>query len=164
MIGAITYWQGLAQKAIQNLEPGGYFEIQDYLYPLFGNRDDGKWRRPTYTNGRSIWWRRRSMLPHGSRKYSKMQASSPSEETRHVPIGGWPRDPTLKWTGRIVGGMLTDNLGGTSSALFTRHLRWTEEKMRVYLARVRKELQDHDIEALSRVYAVWGRKLLDAGL
>ncbi|KND92589.1 hypothetical protein TOPH_02811, partial [Tolypocladium ophioglossoides CBS 100239] len=170
MIGAITDWQALAQKAFQNLEPGGYFEIQDHLYPLFGNdRNDGKFEKThlhewsvnmveaAKRSGRPI-----DVAPRFTKILEDAGFIAVTEETRPVPIGGWPRDPTLKLIGRIVGEMLTDNLEGISSALFTRNLKWTEEEMRVYLARVRKDLRVHDMMALSRAYVVWGRKPLDA--
>lgn len=128
------------------------------MYPLFGNgRNDGKFEK-TYLHEWSVNMveaakrsgRPIDVAPRFTKILEDAGFIAVTEETRPVPIGGWPRDPTLKLIGRIVGGMLTDNLEGISSALFTRNLKWTEEEMRVYLARVRKDLRVHDMMALSR--------------
>lgn len=68
-----------------------------------------------------------------------------------LPIGTWPKDPTLKEIGKWFRVQLADSaIEGYSLALFTRYGDWKPSEVQVLLAQVRKELNSNKMHLYSQ--------------
>ena len=143
-----------------NLEPGGYFEIQDYSYELLGNGGNKEFKT-TYlydwsvkmVGAAKISGRRIDVGPSLAAILRNTGFDVVTTEVRPLPIGDWPKDPKLGSIGGMLKQMFMGHLGGISYRLFTRHLKWTNAKTGVYLARVRKDLKEDRHFPLLTMYA-----------
>lgn len=67
------------------------------------------------------------------------------EKLYKCPIGGWPKDPILKDAGKVNREHWRSGVEGWAMFLLTRFgapTPWSPEEVRVYVAKVRNELQD----------------------
>lgn len=165
LLGSIADWKAFFRQAYDNLEPGGYFEIQNLLYTIYrndGNSQSGK----TFLHDWSVRMvdaARRSGRPidvasHFENLLKDSGFDEVTADIRPIPIGGWPKDKKLRSVGSAVGEILTQHLKGISCALFYRHLKWTSRKIDIYLAQVRREVREHKSYPSFAMYTIWGRK------
>jgi hypothetical protein len=61
----------------------------------------------------------------------------------------WPKDKKLKTLGAYCNENVRSGLEGLSLAMFTRVREWSREELEVFLAEVRKELNDRKIHCYS---------------
>ncbi|KAL0931874.1 tam domain methyltransferase [Colletotrichum truncatum] len=168
MIGSFTDWDKLIKKAYDNLEPGGYFEIQDSQWPAVS--DDGslkedsalyKWMHTltdcAKNNGQPI---------HLTETFDSIMEAVGFEEVQKVPIrfpvSPWPKDKKLRELGLWTQASLLPGIEGMTLAAFTRLLGWTREETLVHCAQVRKDIKDLSIHAYYKGYIIHGRKPLKA--
>lgn len=78
----------------------------------------------------------------------------------HVPVNPWARGEKNKVLGAMSQQNLVGGVEGMSTALFTRALGWTPEKVTELLTDVRANIADRRIHAYGVVYFVHGRKPL----
>ena len=69
------------------------------------------------------------------------------EHILKLPIGPWARDPRLKRVGYLEMLNMTDGIQGLTMMLFTRALGWRPEEVEVFLANVRKDVENRHIHA-----------------
>ncbi|OHF03252.1 methyltransferase domain-containing protein [Colletotrichum orchidophilum] len=156
MAGSFRDWDDVAEQAFNHLEPGGYFEIHDNLYPL--QCDDGTLRedsalfqwskylvQASERTGRSITIA--SELPGILEAAGFVDVTV----TRQVmPVSPWPADPRLKELGHWTQESLRPGIEGLCLALFTRMLGWTSEQVRVFCVQVREDARN--LEDVSRLF------------
>lgn len=75
-----------------------------------------------------------------------------------VPIGAWPKDPTMKEMGKFMAIQQIQAVESYTPRLFSTILGWTEEEIQVYIAKVRKDLKDPSIHLYLSIHFVWGKK------
>lgn len=61
-----------------------------------------------------------------------------------LPLAPWHEDPKMREIGRIRGQAMNQGVEGYSLALYTRHLGWSPDEVRILLAKVRSEFNDLD--------------------
>lgn len=83
-----------------------------------------------------------------------------TEKRIHVPVNSWPRGKKNKLLGAIALQNMTEGVASLSSAAFTRVLGWDQERLRLFLGDVRKDLKNKEIHAYGIIYFVYGRKPL----
>ncbi|KAI8272341.1 methyltransferase domain-containing protein [Colletotrichum sp. SAR 10_98] len=106
MVGSFRDWPSILAKAYDNLEPGGYVEIQDNEFPV--RCDDNtmpedsvilKWTEymveATEEIGQPI-----DVAPSFKRLVEEAGFVDVKERIAYWPVGTWPRDPFLKEIGR----------------------------------------------------------------
>ncbi|KAL2882518.1 hypothetical protein SGCOL_002259 [Colletotrichum sp. CLE4] len=151
-------------KAFERLEPGGYLELQDNMFPLMC-RDDTmtddfkpyKWTKlvmeAAATMGRPV---------NVAASFKQMLEDAgfvDVEEKKAIwPYNPWPKDPKLKELGSWAQASAGSGIEAASMALFTRVLNWTKEEATVFIAEVRNEHKKIGVHAYYDVYAAWGRK------
>ncbi|KAK4142220.1 S-adenosyl-L-methionine-dependent methyltransferase [Dichotomopilus funicola] len=146
---------GLVEKAFNQLEPGGYLEIQDMACPI--GCDDG-----TLHPDSPLWiWvttLMQAMEAAGRPPTVAQQWKTILEEAGFVdvvetvhkwPINPWPRDPKYKTLGRWSLLNTDQLLEPAILAPVTRFLGWKPEEAKVLAAKARAVLKD------VRVHAYW---------
>ena len=72
-----------------------------------------------------------------------------------LPIGTWPKDPTLKEIGKYFRAQMVDSaIEGYTLALFTRYGKWTPMEVQVLLAHLRRELKSNKMHIYSQLYVI----------
>jgi hypothetical protein len=73
------------------------------------------------------------------------------EQIFDLPMGDWPQDRRLKEIGRFQRFQFMGGLQAIGSALLTRMGRWTKEQVEVFLAGIRRELNDRTVHPLYKM-------------
>jgi hypothetical protein len=84
--------------------------------------------------------------------------SNVEEKVWKVPIGVWPKDPTLKTIGLYNRSMIYDALQAISMAPLTRGLKWSATDVEIFLIDVRKSLMNSSIHSYLTFHVVYGQK------
>ncbi|RKL32857.1 hypothetical protein BFJ72_g10357 [Fusarium proliferatum] len=155
MLGCFTDFPQIIKVAFDNLEPGGYLELQDMSLPA--RSDDGtlhsesylsKWCRSCFEAGQNLG---RPVFP--TTEYKNYLAAAGFVDIVEVqqkwPTNPWPRERKFKELGAWACANIAGGLDGLSLAYFTRGLGWSTEETRVFCAHVRKDLQN------PRIHAYW---------
>ncbi|KAF6816803.1 methyltransferase domain-containing protein [Colletotrichum sojae] len=164
LAAGIADWQELINRAYENLEPGGYLELQDHNLPV--KCDDG-----TLTE-KSKYYKWCMMVLEGLEKMGRAVGVAPLfkqmllnagfedvvEKKLKWPNNPWPEDPKLKELGTWVYTSGSSGIEAISVGLFTRVHNWTIEEIRVLCAEVRNEHKNLKMHGYFDVYCVWGRK------
>lgn len=81
-----------------------------------------------------------------------------TEKRVYVPVNPWARGKKNKLLGAISLQNLSEGITSMSTAAFTRLLGWSTERLDVFLAKVRNDLENKHCHAYGLVYFVYGRK------
>ena len=156
----------LLQQAYRCLKPGGWIELQDFLYVT--DTDDGS-KPKDYKYDEFVGLLREAILKfgfdlHGQQKAEAMVTAAGfvavEEQKYKVPIGPWPRDPDLKKAGLYNKAIVMDFFHAIM-APFTRGLGWSTEQVEVFLVEVRKSINNPKIHAYYSFHMVIGQKPVD---
>ncbi|KAJ0158247.1 hypothetical protein CTA2_12001 [Colletotrichum tanaceti] len=162
--GGWSNFRSIIQKAYDNLEPGGYFEIQDLELPSYC--DDGT-VPPT-----AALYRWQNALVDASNEIGRPLNYAPASlddlrdvgfvEVRHQvfrwPFNSWPEDPKLKEIGRWNCANLEMGLEGLSLALMTRVKGWTRDAVEELCEEVKREVVDTRLHAYCKHHVIYARK------
>ena len=137
-----------------HLEPGGYLELQDNLFPI--SCDDGtltadsplmKWTHllveATDKMGRPI-----TVAPTFKKMLEDAGFDDVVETKYRYPHAPWTKDPKLKELGRWTQAGALQGVEAMTLALFTRVLGWSQEETLVFCSQVRNELKSTKVHGL----------------
>ncbi|KAK1636816.1 S-adenosyl-L-methionine-dependent methyltransferase [Colletotrichum phormii] len=164
MTSSIGDWKLYLQRCYDNLEPGGWIELQEFdLYP---RSDDG-----TLTHEHSLikWC---DLLLEASEKFGRPYVEVPplkdlltevgfvdvSLDLYKWPTNTWPKNGKYKEIGSWHGENVSRGLEGFTMAALTRALDWTRDEVNVFLIDVRNNIKDRTIHAWWPAYFIIGRK------
>ncbi|KAK6840740.1 S-adenosyl-L-methionine-dependent methyltransferase [Apiospora arundinis] len=165
MVGSISDFARIFQTIYENLNPGGYVEFQDYYVKLdsFDGTLDGtalqRWNNMI----------NEALIPTGrsglnSANYARWMQEAGFEDVVEekfaVPGNPWTRDKTHKQLGVLQRTNILEGLHGISISLFTKFLGMSTEEVEVFLADVRRDINDTRIHFHYPVRVVYGRKPL----
>ncbi|KAF9877832.1 hypothetical protein CkaCkLH20_04967 [Colletotrichum karsti] len=164
MIASFSDWEDIVRKAYENLEPGGYLELQDNTFPLKCDDDTmpDDWKPLEWTKlliegtdkmGRPITVASRFEQMLKDAGFEAVEA----KKTRW-PVNPWPQDKKAKELGSWAEHSAMFGIEAVSMSLFTRVLDWSVEETTVLCAEVRNECKKIGPHAYYDVYAAWGRK------
>ncbi|KAI9736300.1 MAG: hypothetical protein M1834_001186 [Cirrosporium novae-zelandiae] len=136
------------KQAFSNLKPGGYFEMQDIIYPIKCDDDSMK-------DGSAVLEWSKTILK-ASEKMGKsldqaLQYRDWMRETGFVdiqetiykwPVNTWPKGKKFKEMGMWTLENLMAGFQGLSMALLTRGLGWTRDEVEAYLVEARQDAKD----------------------
>ncbi|TEA17987.1 putative methyltransferase tdiE [Colletotrichum sidae] len=158
-------WEKLLRKAYDNLEPGGYIELQDNAFPIHSDDDTLKdtslaeWSslliEAVQKMGRSI-----EAPSHFKRMLQDAGFVDVVEIKEVWPLSPWTRDRELFYRGDWVRDTSLKGIETSCLALFTRVLGWTREEVLAFCAGVRNDFKNRNIHAYWDVYCAYGRKPL----
>lgn len=165
MAGCFADWPSFFQKSFDNLEEGGWLELQDYGLPV-KSHDNSHLSTDLFQWG--------VLLCEAARKLGRPMGSEVSEkysqwmrETGFVdiqtkmfmwPSNSWPKDPFMKELGRWNQVNIIEGLEGFCMALLTRGLDWKKEEVDIFVAKVTSDLRDKKIHAYFPMPVTFGRK------
>ncbi|KAJ4997483.1 hypothetical protein K4K48_006864 [Colletotrichum sp. SAR 10_66] len=153
MNACFASWERMLSQAYENLEPGGYIELQDNSFPLACQ--DGTLRPGSalerwsslIMEGTAKMGRPVTVPAHFKRMLHDAGFVDVVEEHRVWPVNDWPRNDALRLLGRWSQFDSLEAVESSALALFTRVLGWTREEVLVFCAEVRNELKDRSIHA-----------------
>ncbi|KAF5649189.1 methyltransferase domain protein [Fusarium sp. NRRL 52700] len=162
MIASFKSWPDIFAKAFENLEPGGYIEVQDNVYPLAS--DNG-----TIHNTDILRWS--TLMTDAAKKIGRSITVAPEfksmlkdagfidivEIKKRIPMNRWPKDARYRELGIWSCSMLRSSLEGISMGLLTK-LGLTVDKVHAILAGVRRDLRSTKIHGYWYTYLVYARK------
>ncbi|KAF5707823.1 methyltransferase [Fusarium globosum] len=169
MTFSIKSWPNLASNVYDNLVPGGYVELLEI--DLFAHSDD-----KTLTEDHHLS-KLIHLLDEASTKIGRPFQDNKKnkdilrdagfvdivETVFKWPTNRWPLDKRYKEIGEW-NNLNMDSFKGLealSMAALTRVLGWTQEEVTIFLAKVRRDLNDRTIHAYWPVYSTYGRRPLD---
>ncbi|WPG97566.1 Hypothetical protein R9X50_00034300 [Acrodontium crateriforme] len=165
MAGCFADWPHFFQQAYENLEPGGWIEVQDYGLPVKSidgtadNTDLMRWGELLCEAARILG---RPMGSDVSDYYVQwMQEAGFVDIEQKMfmwPTNTWPKDPLMKLLGNWNRVNILEGLEGFCLALLTRALGWQKEEVDIFVAKVSKDLSDKKIHAYFPMPVVFGRK------
>ncbi|KAL0944684.1 uncharacterized protein CTRU02_202571 [Colletotrichum truncatum] len=148
MAGSWSDFPSIIQAVYDNLNPGGYFEIQDLELPMCC--PDG-----TISADSAIWrWHRVVVeaaaemgrpLDYVPKSIPHLERAGFTEITHRVfkwPFNSWPRHPKLQEIGRWHCHNLEMGLEALSMALLTRVKGWDPADVTALCEEVKKEVRD----------------------
>ncbi|OHE95879.1 TAM domain methyltransferase [Colletotrichum orchidophilum] len=168
LAGSLKDYQDFVNQAFENLEPGGYLEMQDLSLPY--RCDDGSLTEENpvhklsdlFLRGGRVTGRHMDKAPIYKDLMRNAGFVDIVEEQFKWPVNAWPRDPHFKTLGAWTHCNLDHGLEGLTLGLATRNLRWSREETLLFCATVRKTLRSHKAHAYIPLYVVYGRKPAEA--
>ncbi|OBR12762.1 UMTA methyltransferase [Colletotrichum higginsianum IMI 349063] len=156
MVGAIGDWETLVKRVFNNLNPGGWVELQDMRIQLYSDDEtlekNGKstmeWIGPFVKALQSIgrepnpgpllegWVREHGGFDHIAHQKFRM------------PLGPWRKEQYYKDLGLLNLAQILKGLEGGSMRLFCGVLGWTTEEVLALLAGVRQELKSNRLHPM----------------
>ncbi|KAI8310247.1 Secondary metabolism regulator LAE1 [Colletotrichum sp. SAR11_240] len=166
MTSSVADWPQYLKKCYDNLQPGGYLELQEL--DLFPSCDDGtltkdsplmKWADLLY--GASVKFGR-PYLEISTLRKAMIEAGfeDVTMSTYKWPSNSWPRDIHFKELGMWQRENMLSGLDGFTLAPLTRAHDWSPAEVSVFLIDVRKVINDRNIHAYWPIYFIVGRKPL----
>ncbi|KAH9235495.1 hypothetical protein K456DRAFT_1738015 [Colletotrichum gloeosporioides 23] len=166
MTGSISDWKRYVQRCYDNLNPGGYLELNDIdAVPV---SDDG-----TLTQDSAILKCAdlclKAMVIFGSpfQEFGRLEGVMKEIGFTDVqvhrfkwPTNSWPKDRKHKEIGAWNYENIAPNFDGFIMAPLTRALGWTKDDVVALAAEVCKELGDKSIHAYYNTWSIHGRKPL----
>ncbi|EEH40561.2 hypothetical protein PAAG_09014 [Paracoccidioides lutzii Pb01] len=164
MVGSFANFSHLAEQSYQYLNPGGYIELIDCIFPMAS--DDG-----TLCEGQALKEFSDLILQASINLGRPLNAASSHRETLikagyidvtvlnyKWPTNRWPKDPKKKAVGLWTLANIGSGLEGLCMALMTRGLDWSKERVLAFLVDVRKDLHNTKIHAYWPIVVVYGQK------
>ncbi|KAL3466923.1 S-adenosyl-L-methionine-dependent methyltransferase [Aspergillus heterothallicus] len=163
LYGSVADWDALYKQAYTHIKPGGYIEqVEQSVVPKSDDKTtDGtvfeEWGKVSLQAG-DAFGKSLRIIDESKDRMIKAGFVDVVERRFKVPIGAWPSDHRLKELGLYNRLQWTEGIEGWTMYLLTAVLGWTREEVEVYLARMRKGLQDPSIHAYQDYTVVYGRK------
>ncbi|MCJ1393219.1 hypothetical protein MMC18_006091 [Xylographa bjoerkii] len=164
LLGSITDWEAMIQRAYKHCKPGAYFEMQD-LDPRLASDDDSLSKSPMHLMFCTL-------VIDASEQYGKpvprhtqykgwLEAAGFVDVREYlfkIPVNTWPKNKQLKEVGKYQLLNYTEGYEAIGIGLFTRSLNWQPAEFQVLLARLRQEIKDRTIHTYQHFAVVVGRK------
>ncbi|KAK5625089.1 hypothetical protein RRF57_000805 [Xylaria bambusicola] len=150
MVGSISDFPKLFTAIYDNLNPGGWVELQDYyvkLQAIDGTLEGTALQRWNNMLNHALTFTGRSGL--NAIKYKRWLCEARFEEIREevfaVPGNPWPKGDDQKQLGAMQMENILEGIHGMSIMLFTKFLNMSIEAVEALLVEVRKDLTNRNI-------------------
>ncbi|KAF5660206.1 methyltransferase [Fusarium heterosporum] len=162
--GCISNEEHFFEQAFQNLNSGGYLELQAQRGVFLSDDDTVKkavnaevWAEAVRDSS-SKFGKPIDCVRQWKDKMIKAGFVEVHEEIRKIPIGGWPKDPVMKEVGKCQVIQSCAAIDSYTPMLLGKILGWGQDEMQVLMAKAKKELRDPSIHIYMPVYFVWGKR------
>ncbi|KAL6917305.1 hypothetical protein FSST1_008800 [Fusarium sambucinum] len=162
--GCISNSRRLFRQALDNLVPGGYLEMQA-VHAEFksdddtvGNAEHALFWMKTIVEGSVQFGKPLNCTPKWKQEMEEAGFVDVEQKILKIPIGSWPKDPTLKEIGHFQSLQEAKLIASYTPGIFSRILHWKDAEIQVLMARVKKDLSNPAIHLYVPVYFIWGRK------
>jgi ubiquinone/menaquinone biosynthesis C-methylase UbiE len=152
-ICSIRNWPKLIGQAYRHLKPGGWVEWHQ-KYPWFLS-DDGSLppETPIEMWGKYFFEAAEKFgTPVETAQKLKpwMEEAGFVDVQEHIlklPVGPWPKDKRLKQVGLFEMVNMTEGVEGLTMMAFTRALKWSPERVQLFLLDVRNQVKDRSVHS-----------------
>lgn len=159
MEACISDWPAFYKQIYDHLKPGGYFEMKDFDIEFRSQAyGDSLPEDHVYRRWGKIFFEAANRLgksmdqSRGGHKIADAMRDAGFvdvvEKSWPVPIGGWPKDPTLKEIGICNLEFHDQSLEGFSMFLLTQVMDWDSISAGVFVAEARKALKDPKLQTV----------------
>ncbi|OJJ42306.1 hypothetical protein ASPZODRAFT_170261 [Penicilliopsis zonata CBS 506.65] len=169
--GAIADWAKLLQQTYEHLKPGGWIELLDFAMDLHSENGSPEQQAPHameffrhLKEASSKFNRPMDVAGNHINRLKTAGFIDVEERIYRFPDNPWPTDPILREAGRYNQEATSMGLDSYGTALFSRVLGWNQAEITVFLAAVRKEIQDVRFHLYVNAHVVWGRRPEATGL
>ncbi|WYZ39656.1 hypothetical protein EsH8_III_001570 [Colletotrichum jinshuiense] len=164
MNGSVNDWEVYAKKCFNNLNPGGYVELNECN--IKPECDDGTLKED------SMLLQTAKLVQEASEKFGR-----PAKDMKGLkdilinagfvdvkvlqykwPTNDWPKEKRYKEIGNWSHDNVVSGWEGLCMAMLTRAHGWTAAEVIVAMTECRKELKDRSIHAYYPLYSIYGRK------
>ncbi|KAK0609451.1 S-adenosyl-L-methionine-dependent methyltransferase [Immersiella caudata] len=164
MTGGIKDWPQLFERCFENLAPGGWIELADYVFPAKSDDDTlpddsplARWCQHGLECGKIMG------SPLDSARLYATQLREAGfvnivETKLKWPQTSWAEDQKHKELGIYACANFVDGLYGLSVESFTRYLGWKPDELQVFLAEVRKDIRNRKVHAYWPVWVVYAQR------
>ncbi|KKA27159.1 hypothetical protein TD95_000388 [Thielaviopsis punctulata] len=162
--GTCADWSKFYQRVMDNLKPGGWFEIQEYDAWVFSDDDSCDKARWTmeWVDKLDIASRKFGRTMNVARFHKQWMTEAGFEDVEEqvirIPIGPWAKDPHKKELGRWEQINMQMSVESHTLALFTRIWGYTEEQARLLIEGVKRDFRNKDLHLITSYRFVRGRK------
>ncbi|KAL0941220.1 uncharacterized protein CTRU02_203983 [Colletotrichum truncatum] len=171
MTSSISSWKDYIKKCYDNLNPGGYLEINEV--DLMPRSDDDTLKEDCALLKFSRLW------GEAAAKFGRpfledlsvlrdvmMEVGFEDVHAKKFkwPSNPWARDKKYKELGLWNLENSVAHLDGFMMAPLTRAHNWSKEEVTVFAMEVRKEMSDRTIHSYSTIWSIYGRKPSDSEL
>jgi SAM-dependent methyltransferase len=162
--GSIRDHDRLFRQALENLKPGGWFEIASIEVNSYSD-DDTHLKAQGMLDGVKG-------LHEASKKFGKAMDTvhtwadriekagfvNVHEDIYKLPQSPWPKNPKLKELGKYHQVNMFEAVGPYTYALFSRVLGWQREEIEVLTAAMRNDLRDLSKHLYTKVHIIIAQK------
>ncbi|KAL4891217.1 S-adenosyl-L-methionine-dependent methyltransferase [Aspergillus ambiguus] len=162
--GSIRDHDKLFRQALENLKPGGWFEIASMEVNTYSDDD-------THLQAKGMMEGVKG-LHEASKKFGKDMTTAGTwrdrmekagfanvhEDIYKLPQSPWAKDPKLKELGKYHQVNMFEAVGPYTYALFSRVLGWQREEIEVLTASMRNDLRDLSKHLYTKVHIVIGQR------
>ncbi|OJJ42513.1 hypothetical protein ASPZODRAFT_1313209 [Penicilliopsis zonata CBS 506.65] len=165
LAGSIKDINRLANQAFNNLQPGGYFELDAISLDVFADDDSLKEKGPFTVQMCQL-------IGEAQKKFGKSMQDLDtwpdalkaagfidviSKEIK-IPLSPWAKDKKQKEIGRYMSAAFVQGLNSYLPGILTTVLGWLPLETTVMIAKVRNELANLEIHQYLKLYITYGRK------
>ncbi|KAK7418038.1 hypothetical protein QQX98_004177 [Neonectria punicea] len=165
LVGSVPDWSALFDQAYRCCRPGGWFESLE-TSPVIECDDHtvkedsamGQWGK-IFIEGAKKLGTSFTVVQDDVQKRAMEEAgfADIQEFDFKTPLGGWPKDESLRELGRYAQLTIESDIEGY--VLFMANtLEWSKDEIQVYIAHLRREIRSGKHHGYWRQKAVWGRK------
>ncbi|KAK3299672.1 S-adenosyl-L-methionine-dependent methyltransferase [Chaetomium fimeti] len=166
LAGSITNWPKFFGQAYQNIQPGGWLEMVDFLYPITSvhgsiPRESAlyRWNIGLVEASRAL-----GVNLNCSRDYQQQMRlagfQNVSRQEHSWPLGIWPQSRRGKYMGRRALQNTIESLHGLTLLPFTRGLNWSVEQANSLRESTAQDLRNLGLRVRFRLIVVYGQKAL----
>ncbi|KAI9739300.1 MAG: hypothetical protein M1834_007513 [Cirrosporium novae-zelandiae] len=141
-------WPKFFKQSYDNLNPGGWLELQDYEFPAACDDSSAGPESPLIQWTRYIWQAARmggcdlSAVHLWEQQLRDAGFTEIHRKTYQWPTNPWAKGEKEKLLGKMVHKDVMDGASAMCMGLFTRYLQWSREQVEYYLVDVRKHVSD----------------------
>lgn len=164
LLGSFQDFFTIIKRAHSYIAPGGYMESFEMLPTVLADDDSmpedwplRQWARDQH-EAQMLLGKPIRIGPKLKAWYEEAGFVDVQERIVKVPIGTWPKDLRLKQIGHLYEHNYRRGLGAWSTQVFRQAFSWNRSEIEVYLANVRRCLDDKHVHAYNKIYIIWGRK------
>jgi SAM-dependent methyltransferase len=160
----IRDWTHFFQQCWDNIRPGGWVELQEWIAPL--RCDDGscppdspllKWCGYLQDAGSKA-----GIDFQAATKFSTQLQNQGFVNVQEIrgkwAMGTWPKGRREKRIGEMFRKDIHESVDAASMRLLNRELGWTEEEIRQFLITVRKEINNPNFHLYMPIYVIIGQR------
>ena len=162
--GAIEDWPRFVNRIYDNLNPGGWIELQGFVNMVYSERgqlpDDDPLVRlmAALQKAGDLNHREMNPVPKSKNWMNAAGFQKVKQERVKIPIGVWPKDENLRSVGHLMAESYRLGIGGVTAVPCREKLGWSAAAVEVFNYEVRTAVYRTDARYFFEFVSVIGQK------